>query len=458
MEGKQITNSVLLILSILLSVIPIPSLATALRYQTLVFNPRSQEHETPGQHNPSTEADPNSLTLDPLATPSRRDSLRLEALSNHVAAAATATQSAKSISAPVSSGALFGSMEYFVHLGVGTPAKQLYLALDTGSNLVWLQCLPCGACFNQSDPIFDPRKSTSFSPLSCDSPRCKQLVNTDNDLLNCSYSRNCLYTGSYSDDSYTTGNLSTETLTFGKETVDDVAIGCGHFNEGTMKRFAGILGLGRGSLSFPSQTGNKKFSYCLASWFNDNSDKSSITFGYSAVSQNANFTADLLQNPDSRLNSLYYVGLKGISVGGELVQGINPSDFKMDSNGRGGVIVDSGTTYTYLNKKAYRPLRDAFKNAMNLSVTNYTPFDTCYSLSHPENTSVPIVGLHFDAFDMDLPGNNYMINMDDNGTYCFGFAEQEDEYSIIGNMLLQGFRVSYDLANNLIGFTLPSDA
>ncbi|KAL3622248.1 hypothetical protein CASFOL_033659 [Castilleja foliolosa] len=476
MDRKQKTNSVLLILSILLLVVSIPSSSSALRYHTLVLNPQSQKHETPVQHNPFTETNPkNSLTLElihreQLIPPAvsnintrealllsrlERDRLRVEALSNHVAAA---TQ-AESFSGPVISGMAFGKAEYLVRLGVGTPAKQLYLALDTGSDLVWLQCRPCKSCYKQADRIFDPRKSTSFSNLSCDSPLCKQLINTNYEYSNCSYSKSCLYSASYGDGSYTIGNLSTETLTFGTDTVENVTVGCGHDNSGTQDGYAGLLGLGRGSLSFPRQIGNNKFSYCLASLFTNSSNppskSSSITFGDSRIK--ANFTP-LLQNPDSQLNSFYYVSLKGISVGGDPVSKIMPSHFEMGSNGSGGVIVDSGTSFTYLNQKAYEPLRDAFRkafmNSTNLTVikTEYM-FDTCYDFTGLKNVTVPSVVLHFEGVDMDLPADNIFVKMDYNGTYCFGFVGQEDGFSVIGNMIQQGFRVLYDLDKNRIGFT-----
>ncbi|KAL3622250.1 hypothetical protein CASFOL_033661 [Castilleja foliolosa] len=292
-----------------------------------------------------------------------------------------------------------------------------------------------------------------------ETPRCKQQLGDYSDNSKCSYNphSSCLYTASYGDGSHTTGNISTETLTFGKARVENVTIGCGHDNQGKMEGYAGLLGLGRGDLSFPRQIGSNKFSYCLASllsttYVDPPSNLSSITFGDSQIK--ANFTP-LLQNPVPQLNSFYYVGLKGISVGGKLVQGIDSSYFEMGSDGRGGVIVDSGTTVSYLNQKAYIPLREAFTNSTNLTVitTDYTEFDTCYSFSGLKEITVPSVVLHLDGVDMDLPWDNYLLNMDGLGTFCFGFVEQEGGVSIIGNMQQQGFQVSYDWDNNLIGFT-----
>ncbi|OAY84008.1 Protein ASPARTIC PROTEASE IN GUARD CELL 1 [Ananas comosus] len=63
---------------------------------------------------------------------------------------------------------------------------------------------------------------------------------------------------------YTVGDFATETLTLGSsEPVRDVAFGCGHDNEGLFVGAAGLLALGGGALSFPSQISAKSFSYCL---------------------------------------------------------------------------------------------------------------------------------------------------------------------------------------------------
>jgi len=55
------------------------------------------------------------------------------------------------------------SGEYIAKLAVGTPGVEALLALDTASDLTWLQCQPCRRCYSypQSGPVFDPRRSTS---------------------------------------------------------------------------------------------------------------------------------------------------------------------------------------------------------------------------------------------------------------------------------------------------------
>lgn len=77
---------------------------------------------------------------------------------------------------PAKSGAVVGSGNYIVTVGLGMPKKDLSLIFDTGSDLTWTQCQPCArSCYNQRETIFDPSKSSTYSNISCTSAECSQL-------------------------------------------------------------------------------------------------------------------------------------------------------------------------------------------------------------------------------------------------------------------------------------------
>ncbi|CAI9785939.1 unnamed protein product [Fraxinus pennsylvanica] len=452
------------------------SSSSALKYQSLVLNslPKPQSlswnNEKMGT-GPDSEStlDPYSNTLsvdlhhvdnlppfDINSTPEslfelrlQRDAVRVEALTTLAAGAAgKVSRGKKDLSSSVFSGLKEGSGEYFTRLGVGTPAKFVYMVLDTGSDVVWLQCFPCRNCYTQSDPIFNPKKSSSFHGVSCDSPLCRWL-----DSPGCNNRKQCLYQVSYGDGSFTIGDFSTETLTFGRNRVNNIALGCGHDNEGLFVGAAGLMGLGRGKLSFSTQTGRRfgnKFSYCLVDR-SASSKPSSITFGESAVMQKAVFTP-LITNP--KLDTFYYVGLNGISVGGARVAGITPSLFEVDPHGDGGVIVDSGTAVTRLTQPAYVALRDAFRNKTShfKRAPELSLFDTCFDLSGKTEAKVPTMVLHFTNADLSLPASNYLIPVDTDGKFCFAFAGISSALTIIGNIQQQSFRVMFDLAKSRVGF------
>ncbi|KAK7818694.1 aspartic proteinase cdr1 [Quercus suber] len=45
---------------------------------------------------------------------------------------------------------------------IGTPQVDIYGIIDTASDLVWTQCVPCDICFNQIHPKFDPKNSSTY--------------------------------------------------------------------------------------------------------------------------------------------------------------------------------------------------------------------------------------------------------------------------------------------------------
>ncbi|CAN4086728.1 unnamed protein product [Withania somnifera] len=345
---------------------------------------------------------------------------------------------------PITSGVSQGSGEYFARLGLGQPAKEYYMVLDTGSDITWVQCEPCSDCYQQSDPIFNPSSSSTYSRLSCDAAQCSAL-----EVSACG-SQSCLYQVSYGDGSFTVGDFATETVSFGNSgSFSKVAIGCGHDNEGLFVGAAGLIALGGGSLSLPTQIKASSFSYCLV----DRDSTSSSTLDFNSARPGDSVTAPLQRN--SRRSTFFYVGLTGISVGGQMLS-IPASVFQVDGTGDGGIIVDSGTAVTRLQSSAYSALRDSFKKfTQNLpSAGQFALFDTCYDLSSMRRVNVPTVEFHFSGGKaLPLHPKNYLIPVNSAGKFCLAFAPTEGSLSIIGNIQQQGTRVSYDLANNLVGFS-----
>ncbi|KAH0687513.1 protein ASPARTIC PROTEASE IN GUARD CELL 1-like [Solanum tuberosum] len=346
---------------------------------------------------------------------------------------------------PITSGASQGSGEYFTRLGLGQPVKEYYMVLDTGSDITWVQCEPCSDCYQQSDPIFSPSSSSTYSRLSCDAAQCSAL-----EVSACANSQSCLYQVSYGDGSFTVGDFATETVSFGNSgSFSEVAIGCGHDNEGLFVGAAGLIALGGGSLSLPTQIKASSFSYC----FVDRDSASSSTLDFNSARPGDSVIAPLLRN--SRRSTFFYVGLTGISVGGQMLS-IPASVFQVDGSGSGGIIVDSGTAVTRLKSTAYNTLRDSFvKYTQHLpSAGKFALFDTCYDLSSMTRASVPTLAFHFSGGKtLPLHPKNYLIPVDSSGKFCLAFAPTDGSLSIIGNIQQQGTRVSYDLANNLVGFS-----
>ncbi|KAG0521897.1 hypothetical protein BDA96_08G201400 [Sorghum bicolor] len=348
-------------------------------------------------------------------------------------------------------------------IAVGTPAVQALLALDTASDLTWLQCQPCRRCYPQSGPVFDPRHSTSYGEMNYDAPDCQALGRSGGGDAK---RGTCIYTVQYGDGhgstSTSVGDLVEETLTFaGGVRQAYLSIGCGHDNKGLFGApAAGILGLGRGQISIPHQIVflgyNASFSYCLVDFISGPGSPSS-TLTAVDTSPPASFTPTVL---NLNMPTFYYVRLIGVSVGGVRVPGVTERDLQLDPyTGRGGVILDSGTTVTRLARPAYVAFRDAFRAAATSlgQVSTGGPsglFDTCYTVGGRAGVKVPAVSMHFaGGVEVSLQPKNYLIPVDSRATVCFAFAGTGDRsVSVIGNILQQGFRVVYDLAGQRVGF------
>ncbi|VAH61477.1 unnamed protein product [Triticum turgidum subsp. durum] len=153
----------------------------------------------------------NATAAELLAYRLERDEKRAARLSAAAGAANGTRRGGGGVVAPVVSGLAQGSGEYFTKIGVGTPATPALMVLDTGSDVVWLQCAPCRRCYEQSGQVFDPRRSRSYGAVGCAAPLCRRLDSGGCDLRRSA----CLYQVTYGDGSVTAGDFATETLSPG---------------------------------------------------------------------------------------------------------------------------------------------------------------------------------------------------------------------------------------------------
>lgn len=342
-----------------------------------------------------------------------------------------------------------GNGEFLMQLSVGTPPTDYSAIIDTGSDLIWTQCKPCEQCFDQETPIFDPEKSSSFSTLSCSSSLCKALPTSSCGSDGCEY----LYT--YGDYSSTQGIMAAETFTFGEVSVPNVAFGCGEDNEGSgFSQGAGLVGLGRGPLSLVSQLEEPKFSYCLTSI--DDRKTSTLLMGSLATvnmsdSAAASKSTPLVVNPSQQ--SFYYLSLEGITVGDTRLP-IEKSAFALNDDGSGGMIIDSGTTITYLEESAFDLVKKEFISQMKLPVdtSGSTGLDVCFNLPSDSNDiAVPKLVFHFKGADVDLPGENYIIADSSEGLACLAIGTSSG-MSIFGNVQQQNYLLLHDLQKETLSF------
>nr|CAB3458172.1 unnamed protein product [Digitaria exilis] len=358
-----------------------------------------------------------------------------------------AASSGDTVSAPVSKDTAMG--EYLMTLAIGTPPLSYPAIADTGSDLIWTQCAPCSdQCFQQPTPLFNRASSSTFSTVTCDT--------TPSQL--------CPYNQTYGL-GWTAGVLGVETFTFGSSAADQtrvpgITFGCSLASSSNFDGSSGLVGLGRGSASLVSQLGTGTFSYCLTA-FQDTTSSSTLLLGPSASLNDAGVgTTPFVANPTmAPFNTYYYLDLTGISLGTTALS-IPADTFSLTADGTGGLIIDSGTTITYLADVAYQQVRAAVLSLVTLPTTDgseTTGLDLCFVLpsSTSEPPDMPSMTLHFNGADMVIPGESYMIL--DSGLWCLAMQNQLSGFpSILGNYQQQNMHILYDLGQETLSFAPAS--
>ncbi|OMP05376.1 Peptidase A1 [Corchorus olitorius] len=369
--------------------------------------------------------------------------------------------------ATLESGVSLGSGEYFIDVFVGTPPKHFSLILDTGSDLNWIQCVPCYDCFEQNGPYYDPKESSSFRNISCQDPRCHLVSSPDPPLPCKAENQSCPYYYWYGDSSNTTGDFALETFTVNLTTnggsefkkVENVMFGCGHWNRGLFHGAAGLLGLGRGPLSFASQLQSvygHSFSYCLVDRNSDANVSSKLILGEDKEllsNPNLNFTS-LVAGKENSVDTFYYVQIKSVIVGGEVLK-IPEETWQLSAEGAGGTIIDSGTTLSYFADPTYQIIKEAFvKKIKGYPVLKDFPvLDPCYNVSGVENVDLPDFSIRFaDGAVWNFPVENYFIWLEEDVVCLAILGTPRSALSIIGNYQQQNFHILYDTRKSRLGY------
>ncbi|CAN1153094.1 Aspartic proteinase nepenthesin-1 [Linum perenne] len=383
-----------------------------------------------------------------------------------------------SFTSPLVSGASSGSGQYFVSLRLGSPPQPLLLVADTGSDLIWVKCSACRNCSHHSPgSTFLPRHSSTFSLSHCFNRLCRFVPHPYPNPCNLTRLHSpCRYEYQYSDGSETSGFFSRETTTLntssGSETkLKNVAFGCGFRVSGpsvTGQSFngaQGVMGLGRGSISFSSQLGrhfgNNKFSYCLRDFTLAPPPTSYLMIGGGSEgggSESGAVSMDftpLIDNPLSP--TFYYIGIRSVSVSGVKLP-IDPSVWSIDELGNGGMVVDSGTTLTFLPEPAYRVILTAFRRRVKLPIAvDPTPgFDLCVNVSGESmKPSFPSMRLEVEGGSVYAPpAGNYFIETGE-GVMCLAIqgVKSGEGFGVIGNLMQQGYLLEFDRDRSRLGFS-----
>ncbi|XP_023731554.1 aspartic proteinase 36 [Lactuca sativa] len=354
---------------------------------------------------------------------------------------------------------------YYTKVKLGTPSKDYYLQIDTGSDVSWVSCRPCNDCptssgFNIPITLYDPSSSSTSSPISCSDQRCPQASQTY-DSSSC-LNNHCTYTIQYGDDSATSGHYVSDLMHFkiivsGTETElsntsASIVFGCGTIESGVLttpdSALDGILGLGQQGRSIISQLSSQgitpnSFAHCLAD------GGGLLVIGQPMVPY-------IVFTPFVKSQGYYSINLQSISVNDKMLS-IDPSVFAINDD-KAGTIVDSGTTLAYLTEEAYTPFVDAITKSVSLSVQPHTSNgNTCYSITSSVSNIFPIVSLNFvGGASMHLRPQDYLSHQSSKSgaeVWCMGFQRSHQKgITILGDLVLKDKFIVYDLDAQRIGW------
>lgn len=359
-----------------------------------------------------------------------------------------------------SSSVIPNSGEYLMRISYGTPPFETLALVDTGSVITWVQCLPCIDCYMEKYQPFNPANSSTFKLVPCTSKTCHSFYSNYNTCDSSTTRINpCAYGILYKDSSYSKGDLAIDTITLDpygeKRSFKNFVFGCGHKNVGKTYPYkgTGIVGLGYGRFSLIHQLNSStlgKFSYCLGPSFGD-SKPGKISFGNHALVSDDD-DDDVVSTPLYSDAPFYKIILEGISVANQTFQFPNyPSS---NASQQGNIIIDSGTTITFLPADLYQQLREAIiRETGKETVPDPSRFfDLCYSSVN--EADVPPVTVHLRGADLKLKPFNIFVTSSE-ASVCLAFVPSTD-FPVFGNVAQMNVKVGYDLENMIISFK-PTD-
>ncbi|KAJ7535846.1 hypothetical protein O6H91_12G048400 [Diphasiastrum complanatum] len=304
---------------------------------------------------------------------------------------------------------------YYTKIDLGTPLKSYLVQVDTGSDVMWVNCKPCTGCpqknaFGGPMNIYDPKKSSTMSMVGCSDKLC--AIGEQAQEAFCTLNKTCGYSFQYGDGTITQGQYLRDELKYTQldgnnsreNTTMNIIFGCSFSQSGSLANeetiVDGLIGFGQLDLSIPSQLAAqgktpRKFAHCLEG---EAGGGGILVVGEVAAS-------GLKYTPIVPNLNHYNVNLRSLAVNGVILS-IDASLFT--SGPDSGVIFDSGTTFTYLPQRVY----DVFVKAIIEASTAQhilSQQDICFVVTNSLDASFPYVSLNFKVASMQLKPRHYLL-------------------------------------------------
>ncbi|PWA70418.1 aspartic peptidase A1 family, Aspartic peptidase domain protein [Artemisia annua] len=333
---------------------------------------------------------------------------------------------------------------YYTKVLLGSPPKEFFVQIDTGSDALWVSCKSCTGC-SQTNNYYDESLSSTSSLISCSDRLCSRAATT------CTSDRQtqCSYTLHHSSGTIAAGYYVSDVIHLNingtSEAPPSILFGCSTSIAQPQGGLDGVLGFGRQSFSVINQLDSlgvaaHVFSHCLDSV----AGGGVLTIGYPQE-------PEIVYTPLVRDVIKYEINLESVSVNGHTLP-INQSILR-----QGRTIVDSGTTFAYLARGAFLHLLDAItKVAPDYAQPTIRNGIQCYMSNYSILGRFPGVSLNFaDNASMHLRQQDYLVQQQSQGdteVWCIGFRESTNQDTILGDLVLKDKLIVYDLERQRIGW------
>ncbi|CAI9775640.1 unnamed protein product [Fraxinus pennsylvanica] len=145
----------------------------------------------------------------------------------------------------------------------------------------------------------------------------------------------------------------------------------------------------------------------------------------------------------------------GTSMKVALGSPLKGSGIDASSSDQGYIIIDSGTTLTFLPEEIYNQFESALVKAIKGKRVKdpRNGFNLCYQATGGSFDAPPIVA-HFTGADVELPPTSTFLEIEE-GMVCLTLAPSSD-LAIYGNLSQMNYLVGYDLVNKKVSIK-PTD-
>jgi Xylanase inhibitor N-terminal len=392
---------------------------------------------------------------------------------------------------------------HFANVWVGSPVPQRKTVIvDTGSHYTAFPCTGCNNCGapHHTDPYFNPELSKTFHALHCDECRDGVVCSNGQCVFSQSYTEGSSWEAVQVTDRFYCGGsdiLDSVEPDYQKYAIEDFMFGCQQSMTGLFitQLADGIMGMSAHPATIGKQLFDRKiiehnlFAMCFRRELG--TSKRGVTAGSMTLGgfSTALDTSPMVYAKNMASSGWFTVYVKNIYIrsgGGQ--SATSRSDqrtirVRIDPgllNSGKGVIVDSGTTDTYLNQAVAREFNRAWKRAtgkayshasIRLTAEELRTLPTilvqCHAYTHKADpsiedySSIPGYAGQLDPRNPNdlliaIPATSYMDYSAITKMYTSRVYFTETAGGVLGSNAMQGHNVVFDWENGRIGFAESS--